>query len=259
MACVRWWGVAVAVRAAPRSLARRRAAAAGLSVIIHIAIFLFAFSSASGDLVSATGAGGSSGPAFTVTLVRLPPTEPQRSPQGTPLPQLFARLRAGGIGDPIPVQAERPEGDFSALAARIRAQQPAAPPGGAGSNTPSAQARASSQGSALAGEQAASGKEKDAEGEAAGAASTGQLWGAIEPCWRNLGVRGRVPVILEVALTHTGDLRSPPHVIRSASAPIDEPRLQAEAGALAAVAACVPRGNLQLGGKTYRLEFPATP
>ena len=105
----------------------------------------------------------------------------------------------------------------------------------------------------------ASGKANGAEGETADAASTGQLWGVIEPCWRNLGVRGRAPVVLEVALTHTGDLRTPPHVLRNAAAAIDEPRLQAEAGALAAVAACVPRGNLQLGGKTYRLEFPAAP
>jgi hypothetical protein len=48
-------------------------------------------------------------------------------------------------------------------------------------------------------------------------------------------------------------------VIRAAAALVNEPRLQAEAGALAAVAACAPRGDLSLGGKTYRLEFPAAP
>ena len=63
--------------------------------------------------------------------------------------------------------------------------------------------------------------------------------------------------VLEIALDSTGRLRVPPKVIRNETVPVDEPRLQAEAGALAAIAACAPRGNLAFGGHTYRLEFPA--
>ena len=70
-----------------------------------------------------------------------------------------------------------------------------------------------------------------------------------------LGGRGRAAVVLDVALDATGDLRVPPTVVRPATAPVDEPRLQAEAAALAAVAACLPRGDPRFGGRTWRLEF----
>jgi hypothetical protein len=40
---------------------------------------------------------------------------------------------------------------------------------------------------------------------------------------------------------------------------LSDPRLKSEANALTALSACMPRGDLELAGKSYRLEFPATP
>jgi hypothetical protein len=97
------------------------------------------------------------------------------------------------------------------------------------------------------------------DGETTGTASTGALWGAIEPCWRNLGFRGQVPVTIDVPLDSGGKLRGPPSVVRASSALLSEPRLKSEANALAAIAACMPRGDVRLARRTYRLEFPATP
>ena len=96
----------------------------------------------------------------------------------------------------------------------------------------------------------------EADGEAAGAVSTGTLWGAIEPCWRNLGLKGQVAVRLEVVVDGRGALQGPPKVLRDASALLTEPRLKSEANALAALAACLPRGGARAG--RYELEFPAT-
>jgi hypothetical protein len=97
------------------------------------------------------------------------------------------------------------------------------------------------------------------DGETSNAASTGSLWGAVEPCWRNLGFRSQAAVTIEVTLNDKGRLRSPPTVVRGTTALLNEPRLKSEANALAALAACMPRGDERLAGNSFRLEFPATP
>jgi hypothetical protein len=66
-------------------------------------------------------------------------------------------------------------------------------------------------------------------------------------------------VTIEVSLDATGSLRGPPRVMRDAAALLSDPRLKSEANALMALSACMPRGDLGLAGKSYRLEFPATP
>ena len=53
-----------------------------------------------------------------------------------------------------------------------------------------------------------------------------------------------------------GALQGPPKVLRDASARLTEPRLKSEAGALAALSACLPRGGARSG--RYELAFPAT-
>jgi hypothetical protein len=68
-----------------------------------------------------------------------------------------------------------------------------------------------------------------------------------------------VAVTIEVALDAKGSLRGPPRVMRDATALLSAPRLKSEANALMALTACMPRGDLELAGKSYRLEFPATP
>ena len=92
----------------------------------------------------------------------------------------------------------------------------------------------------------------EADGEAAGAVSTGTLWG--EPCWRDL--RGQEAVSLEVVVDGRGALQGPHKVMRDASARLTEPRLKSEANALAALSACLPRGGARAG--RYELAFPAT-
>ena len=66
-----------------------------------------------------------------------------------------------------------------------------------------------------------------------------------------------MPVVIEVAVNGRGGLSSPPKVLRSTTALLNEPRLRSEANALAALAACMPRGDVRLAGSTFRLEFPA--
>ena len=67
---------------------------------------------------------------------------------------------------------------------------------------------------------------------------------------------GQEAVSLEVMVDGRGALQVPPKVLRDASARLTEPRLKSEAGALAALSACLPRGGAR-GGR-YELAFPAT-
>lgn len=48
-------------------------------------------------------------------------------------------------------------------------------------------------------------------------------------------------------------------MVRSTSALLNEPRLKSEANALAALAACMPKGDVRVAGDSFRLEFPAAP
>ncbi|HEX4712060.1 hypothetical protein [Phenylobacterium sp.] len=240
----------------------RRATALAVSIALHLAAFVFAFSGAAGSLVSAAGAsGGPTGPVFTVTVVPLSSLSSAAQERVSESEPLFARLRAAKDGVPLAAQrGDRPT-DLASLVQRVQRDATSAQlaqstrvPSAEGHGSPIASPARSSTS-----QRSSDGQQADADGDASGAASTGRLWGAVEPCWRNLGARGRVPVVLEVALDGSGGLRTPPKVIRSTTAIVNEPRLQAEAGALAAVAACAPRGDLSLGGRTYRLEFPAAP
>lgn len=62
---------------------------------------------------------------------------------------------------------------------------------------------------------------------------------------------------IEIRLDGRGGLRAPPAVLRNPDALLNEARLRSEAGALAAVAACLPRGSVAFANRTYRLDFPA--
>jgi hypothetical protein len=230
------------------------------SLAIHLVLVALAFSTASGRMMSSGGAsGGPSGPVFTVTVVRLSPapgaareTDPERL-------SILAKLHPAAVGEAMPVGPTRRNADVAALVDQVQAQSKSTP------QAPRPEPRADRQGARLPSPALVSASQRvvydgrrDADGDAA-SRSAGALWGAIEPCWRNLGARGRVPVVLEVALDGAGGLRTPPTVVRNVNALITEPRLQAEASALAAVAACAPHGNLALAGKTYHLEFPGAP
>lgn len=250
---------------ATRKEARRRRAAGILaaSIIFHGAIFLLAFSRAGGDLVSAGDAGGGpQGPAFAVTLVRLPsPVLGEQLSQPTP-PMQRLKLRPTARDDGIVVGASAEIDRFAALAERLTSHDRSGAP--APQRYP--MDRVQPQGSYAADDRRLSASrsrtaqtDQGSDGTTSGTASTGSLWGAIEPCWQNLAFRGQVAVTIDVALNARGRLQGPPQVVRSASALLSEPRLKSEANALAALAACMPRGDVRLAAARYRLEFPATP
>lgn len=84
-------------------------------------------------------------------------------------------------------------------------------------------------------------------------AGSAGLWGQVEPCWRRLPRRSRVPVLLEVKLNADGRLAAPPRIVRPGNGRPDEQRLLAEAQAMAALQACLPY-RAGLAG-VYRLGF----
>lgn len=248
-----------------RSRSRRdqRAGAITISVGLHIGLFILAFNAASGTFVSAGGSdGGPTGPVFTVTMVRLSPsTTSAQATAEAPRP-LLAKMRTADDGIVTPIDPARRTSPLAQLIDRIQTERTSAPAPPAPQRMPIGDNQGSRSPAPTPPVKSPSDHPAAAEGdsgERAGSASTGSLWGAIEPCWRNLGAHGRVPVVLEVRLNRLGDLREPPRVVRSSTAILSEARLQSEAGALAALAACVPRGDVRFGGKTYHLEFPATP
>jgi len=242
----------------------RRAATFAASGVFHVGLFLVAFSGAAGDLVSAGDAGGGpTGPVFAVSLVRLQsPASAPEAEASAELRPLLMKLRNTRATEGIPVPTGSQSSQFAALADRLTAREQ--PAGGSRRRLPAE--RVQPQGSYTPDDQrlsdARSRKARTAtgaDGETLSAASTGALWGAIEPCWRNMGFRGQVPVVIDVALDGRGGLRRPPTVVRSTSALLSEVRLKSEANALAALAACMPRGEARVAGSSFRLEFPATP
>jgi len=211
-----------------------------------------------GAPISAGAAGGGpTGPVFAVTLVRPSPAQ-QSSSRATA--SLFAKLRTIDSDNALYVSEVTEHEGFRSLAERLttpeqpqdnRPPQPAAVSRESGALDPrDAAARPRSRGDDE--------RSDDARGQSGASASTGALWGKIAPCWRNLGA-SRVPVTLEIELDSRGQLRRPPGILRSEAARLDDPRLQAEERAIAALAACLPRNDVRFGGKTYRLDFPAKP
>lgn len=247
-----------------RRARRRKAAIFAASILFHLALFIIAFSRASGDLVSAGDAGGGpQGPVFAVTLVRLPsPVAAQDSPMAaqpdSPFPKLRPTSRADGIVVAVAPQSDR----FAALIERLALpeRQAGGPTRRFAANQVQPQGAYVPDDTRLSDARSRKARtDQGTEGETSGSAATGSLWGAIEPCWQNLGFRGQVPVTIEVALDGRGAIRGPPQVIRSTTALLSEPRLKSEANALAALAACMPRGDVRLASSRHRLEFPATP
>jgi len=237
---------------------RRRTLAAAISLAVHGALFLVLALRAGGSLISAGGAAG--GPVGPIYAVMLSPPSPRLATQDASASRATStklKLHPTPRPDGTPMFSPDEADQFAALADRLSERSAARPPPrptamGQGSPAPdSAQLRT--------GRQPLANTDRAAEGAAQGAPSTGNLWGAVEPCWRNLGYRGQVSVTLEVTLDARGGLRGPPRVVRATSAVLTESRLRSEANALGALAACMPRGDLRFASASYRLEFPATP
>lgn len=243
--------------AARRPPTRRMAGLLVASTVLHAGLFILAFSSASGDLVSAGGAsGGHIGPVFAVTLVRVSVPESQPSENAEDLQPLFAKLRTDTV-DAAPLHASEKRSELSSLADRLRPPEKRVPPANRrlnrtvtdlqGSPDPSSQPLSQSL------SQLADAREQD--GQTASDSSAGDLWARIEPCWRNLPMKTRVTVTVKVVLDQWGQLSRPPEVARAGNTNIDDTRLRAEERALAALRACMPRSDARFGRRSYELVF----
>jgi hypothetical protein len=241
----------------------RKATILAASVAFHVALFFVTFSRASGQLVSAGDAGGGPvGPVFAVTLVP-PPTRnaPEADTRETASNGSPFKLRPTPRTDGVPFAQSPRQSAFAALAERLSSSAPTPPP------QPRFPAdRVQAQGAYVPDDKRLSDArsrmtptDENTDGPAQGAASTGELWGAIAPCWRNLGFKGQVAVTIDITLDGKGQFRGPPRIVRSSAALLSEPRLKSEANALSALAACLPRANARIAGAQYRLEFPGTP
>lgn len=218
-------------------------------MVFHLLVFAAIFGTASGDLVSGgTAAGGPSGPVFTVTLVSSQSVAASAGPAGNQetLQPLFAKFGANPIEVAPPTQKPGAS-ELDQLAQRLRARNPSEPPEARRELSEAAS-------STVRRAEGTDGKDPTA-GQTSSASSTGALWGRIEPCWRRIAAGVRVPVTLEVALDATGGVSKPPKILRGQTARLDEERLSAEAQALSALAACLPRGDLRYSGQVHRLEF----
>jgi hypothetical protein len=255
--------IAPSPRRAPRPKPWRRAGAVAGSTLFHLGLLALMASSASGGLISAAaGGGGPQGPVMQVSLVG-----PVSAPAGEAAPEaggqvapLFAKYRPAADGVVAPISPTRTSRDFARLVDRFQRPDVPQPQQPRPDNLPDApQARAPDRPSSTPSPVAAAARAADhpTPGETTGQASTGDLWGRIEPCWRNLATPGERPVTLEVSLNAAGTISRPPQVIRAPDAKLDEPRLRSEARALQALTGCLPRGDLRFARQVFRLEFRA--
>jgi hypothetical protein len=235
---------------------RRRGVATGASVALHgLAAVLFlgrigGDPAAGGDEVAGEGP-----PTFDVTLVSRARLAPQSAPEAEAggLRPLFAKLGS----DAPAVVAPDPHGGsaLGQLFDRLSRQQPQMSPTKVPVPAAPPEAEANDDDMGQADRTAGAGAPNKMSGP--GKAGGGGLWGQIEPCWRNLGLHPAAPVTLDIVLDPAGRLAAPPRIVRTAGQPVDEPRLRAEAGALAALAQCLPKSDARFGGQAYRLDFSA--
>lgn len=250
-------------RAGAKRRQARRAEIFAASAAFHVALFLVAFSHAAGSLVSAGDAGGGPvGPVFAVTLVRLQaPPAPQAVDGASEAQPFLMKIRANAAqGIAVPTGAERSR--LAALAERLTTQErtPGAPDRRAQADRVQPQGAFVPDDTRLSEARGRKARtDLGTDGDAAGEVSTGSLWGAIEPCWRNLGFKGQVPVTIDVTVDGRGGLRGPPKVVRATNAVLSDVRLKSEANALGALAACMPRADVRVTARNYRLEFPGAP
>ena len=250
-------------RTPKRARPRRHAGIFAGSALFHVLLFVVGFSRTSGDLVTAGDAGGGPmGPVFAVSLVRAPSLEAAEAAEAAELAPLLLKLKTIQAAEGVPVPATEASGRATNLADRLRPASPQRPTGQRSDRDElqrvyGAPSPADRPLSSVRNENAHTDAQTD--GQTLGSASSGALWGAIEPCWRRMSVSAQVPVTIEVTLDGRGLVKGTPRVLRSEIALLNEPRLKSEANALAALATCLPKRNAAFAGKTQRLEFPALP
>lgn len=247
---------------------KRRGAAFVFSIGLHCLLVLWLISSAKGELVSGGQPAGPEGPVFEVVLTPPPmPKSPSLSvhAEAGSLRPLIAKYQTDPTIAPValpPLEKTKVASLTDLLAAKLAkpitvTQAPMKhphmfDPGPIESDTPGKIETASTTTRASGGSRAATSGPPAPNG---GAPSSGALWGRVEPCWRSLGLRTRATVILDVFIDNRGGMSVPPRIVRDTKTEVSERQLRAEAAALSALAACLPKGDLAFRGQTQRLEF----
>lgn len=225
----------------------RRVWAIAGSLLVHLIAALAIFGAASGDLVSGGGvAGGGGRDGGQVINVSLVGSDLQPQAQAADA-ALSLKVRHDVATSPLFANDAAEDSQMAQLLKGVRAKaaHEAAHELGPRAVGPTAAARADGLAEI----------DRAIRGPDAAASSTGGLWGEVAPCWRSLPVAARAPVSLEIVLDSAGALRRPPRIIRPSDEPVSEARLKAEAQALAALSACMPRHDLRFAGGVYRLDF----
>jgi hypothetical protein len=235
-----------------RSKHSRRAAALILSALLHVFFLLAVFATATGTAPLGAADSFGEGEAVEVMLAGregVPARGGGAAAVAAPsaLDQIARRVRADSELTAGPKEPARRPGDLASLLnslGRIKA------PGRRG------------EGADAAGASDKAGRDPrtasaSRRGGATADVSAGELWGQVEPCWRRIGGRSTVPVMLEVTLDGLGGLAGPPRILRPDGGRPSEQRLLAEAQALEAIHACLPYRTAGLSGlgRRYRVGF----
>lgn len=250
-------------KAGPRPSARRRTPwrAITASTALHLVFALSIFASASG-VISGGMPDARYGDAVEITLSGFEgATAPAASSaQQSELEGLFQRVRAMQSDLNAQDRPAEQRSDLAALFDEIGQEHARTAKSAAGQAQTDAAGRRGA-GVDRTGEEAKDGATSAAarSGEHNQDASSGDLWGQIEPCWRKMPENSTVPVTLDVTLNDRGALAVPPRIIRPMAAALTDQRLVAEARAVAAVAACAPLQTPLSGEKrTFRIVFMPT-
>lgn len=236
---------------------RRNGVAAAASLAGHLLAVLLLLGGAAGDLVPSgasigNGASGADEPSMTVTLVD--PAEQSSSDASSSdasrataasVAQLLARLTVTAPPVAVTPAAYKPERtNLDEILGEDRSDGT-----GKGKDRGKARAEQTSGGRGASPPQAG-------PAHSGATASSGALFGQIEPCWRKQPGVSRALVKLELILSGDGRLAAPPKIIRTADMVLDERQFSAEARALNALKDCLP---LRRGAATGAQEVEFRP
>jgi hypothetical protein len=244
-----------------RSQRFRRGRALAVSLALHGVLLFLYFGAAAGAMVSG-GAGEDRGDDVTISLASL---AGGRGPASDPQAQQLALLYRKVLAAQAEVSAvDRPQTPSQNLQSLLDDIDRAA--GSQGSADSSAQSQGQSPDGRAPTSNAANHQRVGDHASAAAAegpgvaASSGGIWGQIEPCWRGLPDVSRVPVTLQITLDDKGRVSKPPQIIRPPAAMPDEKRLISEARALTAIAGCVPyhSADFLAGQRQFTVQFAAS-
>ncbi len=221
---------------------RRRAAAIAGSVVFHVVVLGIAVGSAGGALVTGGGGGAPEESAITISLAGIAGSRQASTSSDEARLQLLYRKALAEQSDLYAAdQKPTAHSDLSKLFDAIEREHggDAKQNGTNGLATSGQQSGGGQQGKNRRLAEQANPSTSKADGPGS-AASSGGLWGQIEPCWRRMPNQSAVPVKLEVLLDDKGMIAKPPRILRPDASVPDERRLIAEARALAAISACLP-------------------